>query len=177
MDLIAPPELEAFHRGDPRLFRRIVQAASPRLMGTVRPFVRDLGEAEDLVQEAWRRAFLRRADFRGHGSLMGWLLAIARNLARGHVRGPHSRETNARDEVRDPGTPETVVAGLQLRRALQEAVAGLPERQRETLVLRIVLGFSTRETAQRLECAEGTVKAALAQALAKLRITLKEWET
>jgi RNA polymerase sigma-70 factor, ECF subfamily len=175
VDLICSLELEAFWRGDARLFRRIVEAASPRLLGSVRPYVRDLDEARDLVQETWHRAFLRRKDFRGDGSLVGWLLAIARNVARAHVRAPASRFESRTEIGESPGNPESDLEVLELRRALLNAVDELPERERETLVHRLVLELSTRETAARLGCAEGTVKAALSHAVVKLREAMKEW--
>jgi len=175
VDLIRSFELEAFWRGDSRLFRRIVEAASPRLLGSVRPYVRDLDEARDLVQETWHRAFLRRRDFRGDGSLVGWLLAIARNVARAHVRAPASRFESQTEIGESPGHPEPDLEVLELRRALLNAVDELPERERETLVYRLVLELSTRETAARLGCAEGTVKAALSHAVVKLRAAMKEW--
>ncbi len=53
--------------------------------------------------------------------------------------------------------------------AIRDAVAGLPERQRATIVARFYLGLSVAETAEHLGCAEGTVKAATSQALDRLR--------
>jgi len=177
VDLIRPFEADAFRRGDPGLFRRIVGAASPRLLGSVRPYARDLAEAQDLVQETWRLAFLRRNDYRGDGSLVGWLLAIARNVARAHVRTPAAaRETSLGEELESVADPGGEPASLELRRALLDAVADLPERERETLIQRLVLGSSTRETARHLGCAEGTVKAALSHAVAKLKLAMKEWK-
>jgi RNA polymerase sigma-70 factor (ECF subfamily) len=60
-----------------------------------------------------------------------------------------------------------------LRAALHTAVMDLPEREREVVLLRLVEGLSTRETALRLRCAEGTVKATLHHATRKLRTQLK----
>ena len=173
--MLSPAELAAFRRGDPALFQRLVRELSPRLLRVLRPFARAADEGHDLVQEAWQRGFARRGDFRGEGSLLGWLLAIGRNAGRERWR----RRQSAVREV-----PEGAVASasdpaleqLGLRRALVDAVADLPQRERETLIQRLVLGRSTRETAEHLGCAEGTVKAALAHALAKLRPALEEWK-
>ncbi len=60
-------------------------------------------------------------------------------------------------------------------RALNDALLDLPQRQRDVVVLRLIHGLSVRDTAHRMDCAEGTVKATLHHALNSLKKTLKEW--
>lgn len=176
MTMLEPVDLSAFHRGDPDLFERLVASLSPRLAATIRPLVTGPDDVLDVVQEAWQRAFARRTEFRGDGSLAGWLLTIARHVALAKTRQPSARlahvvadDTLASAEA--GGEPER----FALNRALVAAVADLPPRERDTLICRLVMGYSTRETATRIGCAEGTVKAALSHAMAKLRPRLQDW--
>ncbi len=66
-------------------------------------------------------------------------------------------------------TPGAVAAERSTLRRVRAAVEELPPRQREVVTLRIIEGMSTRETAEIMGCAQGTVKASLSQAIGKLR--------
>jgi RNA polymerase sigma-70 factor (ECF subfamily) len=71
--------------------------------------------------------------------------------------------------------PDVGAERSRLRAAVAEAVAQLPARQRDTVVLRILEARTTRETAELMGCAEGTVKASLHQALQNLNPVLRSW--
>jgi RNA polymerase sigma-70 factor (ECF subfamily) len=148
---------------------------SPRMLALALRYATNSDEAHDIVQEAWIRAYRNRRSFRGRGSFSGWLLTICRNVAVSRVR---SRTPSGRSA---DGTPQAVPGpdaehhDSLRRRAVLDAVLTLPERQRETVTLRLLEGCSTRETAERLGCAEGTVKAALHAALNTLRPQLEDW--
>jgi RNA polymerase sigma factor (sigma-70 family) len=159
--------LEQFHSGDGSLFAELVTLHSPRLLRQLQRYADPNVDARDLLQEVWLRAFQKRHTFDGRGSLIGWLFMVSRTVGIAAVR----RRT------REPSTRElTDVAAREPAQSdgLREAVLALPERQREVLLLRLMEGLSTAETARRLGCAEGTVKASLHQATRKLREHLKE---
>ena len=68
-----------------------------------------------------------------------------------------------------PFALRTACSPERRRRRVHEAVMELPERQREVVLLRVFEELSTRETAERMDCAEGTVKATLSHAVANLK--------
>lgn len=179
MSRLTPDELARFRAGDEAIFRRVVDAFSPRLLAFLRPFASDLDEAHDLLQDMWHRAFDKRRTFSGSGTLLGWLYAISRatglaagekRSARDRVAVEHTYHTGA-----PPANPDVATERAELRKSLGEALIELPEREREVVILRMIEQRSTRETATALDCAEGTVKAALHHALKKLQSSMEAW--
>jgi RNA polymerase sigma-70 factor (ECF subfamily) len=167
-------ELDLFRQGDHGVFRRIVDIYSPRLMAITTCYASDPDDARDLLQETWFRAYDRRNQFASRGTLIGWLYALCRTVCldaqvRRKTRERHASGAASGFEGKDPGRH------WALRRSLHEAFAALPPREQEVAVMRLVEGYSTRETAQRLGCAEGTVKAALCHAVQKLRTSMEGW--
>ena len=145
---------------------------SPRLLPHLRRYAATDADKQDLLQDVWLRAYRKRRTFAGRGSVFGWLLAVSRTVGLAAVDG------RAREPVTEPlrdvpaaadGADTTVLRGT-----LRHAVLTLPERQREVLLLRLVEGMSTAETARVLQCAEGTVKATLHHATRRLQELLKE---
>ena len=153
-----------------------VRRWSPRMLGLALRYARDEDEAHDIVQEAWVLAFRRRHQYDGQGSFPAWLLTICRNVAVSRLRAREPRRSAERVPIPTaPATPEAHHETGLRQRAILDAVLDLPERQRETVALRLIEGLSTRATAARMGCAEGTVKAALHAALRSLRTRLEEW--
>jgi RNA polymerase sigma-70 factor (ECF subfamily) len=164
-------DLERFHAGDDAMFAELVRCYSPRLLPLLRRYADTTTDAYDLLQEVWLRVFSKRRSFDGRGSFLGWLLTVSRNVGMTTVR-KRAREAPA-DRFANPASdsdPDTGLLGEELR----DAVLALPERERHVVILRLVEGMSTAETARRLQCAEGTVKATLHHATQKLRLRLKE---
>jgi RNA polymerase sigma factor (sigma-70 family) len=160
-------DLERFHSGDESLFAELVTIHSPRLSRHLQQYTGGRIDSRDLLQEVWLRAFQKRHTFDGRGSFIGWMLMVSRTVGIAAVR----------KRTREPSTQElSDVAARESAHPdqLREAVLALPERQRDVLLLRLVEGLSTSDTARRLGCAEGTVKASLHQATRKLREHLKE---
>ena len=120
--------------------------------------------AEEVVQDAWLSAWLHVGGFRGQSAVRTWLVRIVTSKALNALRRP--QRTLALDAV-----PEVLAAGdsdpeqqAELReraRAVRLAVAALPERQREAVVLRDLEGLSYEEVARALDCSVASVKSAL----------------
>ncbi len=172
-------ELRAFQRGDEASFRVLVERHSPRLLSLASTFARDGDEAHDLVQDTWIRAYRQRKSFAGRGSLAAWLHTICRNVCLAATRTRTARERirveSAAHTGSPPAGPQHHTEQVELRRTISDALMELPPRQREVVFLRMLEGHSTRDTAQLLRCAEGTVKAALHAALKKLEPILETW--
>jgi len=136
-------------------------------------------DADDVVQEAFVKAFYRLRLYRGDSPFRSWLLAIVgnetRNLQRSRQRraGLVGRAAARLDRVETgPDEPGDAAVSAERRDALLDAVRGLDDRDRDVLVCRYLLDLSESETAQTLGWPRGTVKSRTARALAKLRIRL-----
>lgn len=140
------------------------------LVGLLALLTGDRFVAEELAQEALARCCEHWPRVRTLARPDAWLWRVARNLAASRFRRRAAeRRANARvgetGAVNDPDGGDAV--------AIRQAVAALPRRQREVLVLRWYLGSSVSETAQELSCAEGTVKSLTHKAMANLRHALE----
>ncbi len=172
-------ELSRFRAGDEEMFRRLVEEYSPRLLAFVRPFASDIDDAHDLLQDMWRRAYDKRQSFAGSGTLLGWLYAVCRTVCLTSVHKRASRDRfpleSAHASGQGPSDPHVDAEQSALRESINRAVMELPERERDVVVLRMLSERSTRETAEVLGCAEGTVKSTLHHALKKLQVSMEVW--
>ncbi len=141
-------------------------------------------DALDAVQEGFVKALTHLDGFRGQSSFKTWLLRVVSNAALDLGRQRGRRETVslpgggfADGEAAGPAIPADPTRGLEradLRRALDEALATLPEAQRRTFVLHADGGLSYREVADVLGISIGTVMSRLYYARQKLRAFLAE---
>ena len=151
----------------------------PRLRPVARAFAAGAEEADDILQEAWIIA-AHRSHLRPKGAPIGaWLYTVTLNVGRSLLRRRKRREglLGAWNVIGD--RPAYVggsvdVAEELTRLRLWRVVSDLPWLQREVVLLRIVEGMSTKEAAESLNRAEGTVAASLHRAMKRLR---KELET
>jgi RNA polymerase sigma-70 factor, ECF subfamily len=188
-DALDETELVALARGrDPKAFRAIMKRGNQRLFRVVRAILRDDAEAEDVVQDAYLRAFANLDAFRGEASVFTWLTRIAINEANGRLR--KRRPTVGLDQIEagqekgahvivfpnaDPAlTPESDAARAEIRRLLEAAIDELPEPFRVVFVLREIEECTIAETAGVLEVLPETVKTRLHRARRLLRESLKE---
>jgi RNA polymerase sigma factor (sigma-70 family) len=181
-------DLVGFARlGDHGAFRAIMQRCNQRLFRIARAVIRDDAEAEDVLQEAYTRAFAAIAGFRGEAGIATWLTRIVLNEAHGRVR--RRRPTVELDAVETaqesaqllnfPGVtkssdPEADAARAQIRRILERAVDDLPETFRLVFILREVEELSAEETAAHLSLKVETVKTRLYRARRRLREALDD---
>ncbi len=138
-------------------------------------FVKDLDTAEDVVQEAFIKAYEKLHSFEGRSSFKSWLFQIAVNNARNKLRDSRKNMVDI-DNIQlavgaeaESGMVHGAVAGL-----LQEEVDKLPDRQRTALVLRVYEDMSFKEIAEIMDCPYDTAKANYRHALMKLREVFEE---
>ncbi len=139
-------------------------------------------DAEDAVQDALLAAYRHLGQFKGQAQMSTWLTAIVTNSARMQLRRrprqPHvaldapcgeDEKYCLSDQLADSGlSPEDECRNAELRRHLLQSVAQLSTPLRRAFELRDLHGQSVKEAAQTLGLAEGTVKAQLSRARAKL---------
>lgn len=132
-------------------------------------------DADDVVQEAFVKAYRALWTFREGAEFRPWLLRIvvneSRNLHRGHSRRSDRELRVARDGARLARWPDPaeLAVGDERRTALLGAIRTLPVDLREVVTCRYLLELSERETAHVLAVPPGTVKSRLHRALATLR--------
>lgn len=128
--------------------------------------------AADCTQETFIRVFSRLATFRGEAALSTWITSIALSVVFNALRKvKRSRET---ESDLDPGleAPEIREADPDLKVSLARAIDALPEGYRTVFLMHEVEGYTHEEIAASLGIQEGTSKAQLSRAKAKLRRSL-----
>jgi RNA polymerase sigma-70 factor (ECF subfamily) len=159
--------------GDETAFGAVYARFRAPLYGFLRRAVRRNDVAEDLFQETWLRLARAAPDLRPDTDLAAWLFTVARNRFRNHVRWARldlSRWVALCDDtvaVAAPG-PEAVTAQTRMVKAVEAALARLPAKHREVLLLVAVEGLEQEQVAQVL----GITYAALRQRLARARAAL-----
>ncbi|MGL5166960.1 MAG: RNA polymerase sigma factor [Afipia sp.] len=166
-------------------FRLIMQRYNQRLYRIARGILRNDGEAEDVVQEAYVRAFTHLDSFRGDSSLATWLSRITINEALGRLRMQRptvdivtfeSQRTPA-EIIQFPLTsksddPERTMAQRQLLQLVEQATDNLPEVYRVVFITRVIEGMSVEDTAEILGLRPETVKTRLHRARKLVRVQL-----
>ncbi len=149
-----------------------------RLYRVARAILRDDGEAEDVMQDTYVRAYQHLAQFAGRARFSTWLIRIAVHEALARKRRRQRLEgldaiTSPSGDILVPASrafdPESVASNSELRRVLEQAILALPEDYRTVLVMRDVDELSTAETAAALEITEENAKVRLHRARALLR--------
>lgn len=172
--------------GDGEAFRAIMQRGNQRLFRVARGVVRDDSEAEDVLQEAYMRAFLALGGFRGEAGVMTWLTRIVLNEARGRLRkrrpmvGLEQVEMAQMEggqvipfpNVLGNSSPEADTARAEIRGLIERAVDDLPDAFRIVFIMRDIDGSSIEETAANLQIKAETVKTRLHRARRLLRQAL-----
>ena len=141
-------------------------------------------DARDVAQEAFLRAFRALGGFKGQAKFSSWLYRITLNLCRDWIRRerrtPIAQAPEGIDIIELAGerTPsesiEDLVSRRQLGRAVEKAMALLPDEQRTAIILKEYHGLTFQEIADVLDCPLSTVKTRLYQGLSVLRRQLEE---
>jgi RNA polymerase sigma-70 factor, ECF subfamily len=173
--------------GNGAALREIMRRNNRRLFRAARGVVGSDWEAEEVVQDAYVRAFRALATFREEAALATWLTRIVINEAHARLRGRREtlpftdlgEKTTPAEIIQFPGgassgDPERQAAVEQIRVLLEGAIDGLPAPFREVFILRQVDGSSTEETARTLCIAPETVKTRLHRARTRLRRALQD---
>ncbi|XSC43862.1 RNA polymerase sigma factor [Bradyrhizobium sp. RDT10] len=166
---------------DEAAVRAIMQANNRRLYRLARGILRNDSEAEDVVQEAYVRAFTHLESFRGDSSLSTWLSRIAMNEALGRLR--RQRPAVEIDALPQRGLkaeiiqfplaasddPEKSMAQREIQHVVEHAIDELPEAFRLVFITRVIEGMNVEETAEILSLKPETVKTRLHRARTMLR--------
>ncbi len=183
--------MEAYQRGDTHAFERLLMKHRRPVYNFIHRQVNNQATAEDLSQEVFLRIVKGAASYKREAKFTTWIYTIARNLCVDHTRrAKHrkaasldapigrdgSKDRTMGDSVADGGPAvDRQVIGRQLQGRIQEAVATLPEEQREVFLMREYLNLPFKEIADIVGCPENTVKSRMRYALEHLRQQLDEY--
>ena len=153
-----------------------MRANSDRLYAVVLRFTADPVEAEEVLQEAFLRAWRSIARFQGRSAFFTWLYRIGINEAKRRAgrRPAGGKEVSLEDSPIEQApdwseAPEVRAEQAELRQILEEAIRELPDSYREPLTLRDIEGHSTREAAAMMELGEAAFKSRLHRARMTVR--------
>jgi RNA polymerase sigma-70 factor (ECF subfamily) len=127
-------------------------------------------DVEDLTAETFLRAWKARHRFDGDmNSATGWLIRIAKRLViDGYRRRSQAIRIPSIDPMPEPAPEQVAIDGEQ-RRHLFDLLAGLPDEQREIIILRYLLGWRVNDIARHIDSTENNVSVTIHRTLSKLR--------
>lgn len=173
-------------RGDKRAFGLLVDKYQRKLARLLSRMVRDQTEIEDIVQEAFIKAYRALPNFRGDSAFYTWLYRIGINTAKNYLVSMGRRPTVSSnveiedaenfddgDELRTMETPESAMATKQIAQTVNDTVASLPEELRTAITLREIEGLSYEEIATVMDCPIGTVRSRIFRARETISAKLK----
>ena len=172
--------VERARRGDQSAFRQLMEEHQNLVRSTVAGMLGDTPEADDVAQEAFIRFYKALPDFRGDAQVGTYLSRIAINLSLNELKRRKRRKswlTSIKSEKRDISfADKSMDPGRQeMRDMLYKALQLLDAEFRAVVALRLIDGYSVRETAEILGLPQGTVASRLARAQKRLQEILKKW--
>lgn len=180
--------VHATNNGDVAAFEELVRRYDRKLLRIALNITRNREDAEEVVQEAFLRAYRHLSQFQGTAKFSTWLTRIALNQSLARLRKQHGAKAVSLDgEVQFDGevlpidvadwapNPEERYRASELRQILTKTMRELRPALRVVFVLRDVEGFSTSETAEALGLTPVSVKARLFRARLELRERLSKY--
>jgi RNA polymerase sigma-70 factor, ECF subfamily len=164
--------LERARTGDEAAFRSLYDAHVDRVYRLAYRMAGEDDLARDFTQETFVRVHQRLGQFRGESAFGTWLHAIAVSVSLNGLRRRRrdaARETDLEGMELGYSPSQT---GAEIKERLGQAIDGLPEIYRTVFLMHDLEGFNHQEIAAALDMAEGTSKARLSRARAKLRTAL-----
>src|SRR5512135_3047498 len=180
--------VRAAKAGDVSAFEQLIRRYDRNIFRIAQHITQNREDAEDVVQDAFLKAYENLEQFQGQSKFYTWLVRIAVNEALMKLRRRRPERTVSLDqevqteedsmprEVADwSPNPEQQYNQAELRDILSKTIQGLPSSFRTVFVLRDVEGLSTEETAEALELSIPAVKSRLLRARLQLRERLNKY--
>ncbi|MDG1986748.1 MAG: sigma-70 family RNA polymerase sigma factor [Halieaceae bacterium] len=177
-------------QGDKRAFDMLVMRYQNRLSAVISRYCKSSLDTEDIVQEAFIKAYRGIGNFRGDSAFYTWLCRIGINVAKNHLtssaRHLCASETSSTEEVEnnyDSGsgfteqviTTEGNIFGDELIDIIQSAISSLPEELGIALTLREIEGLSYDDISSMMACPIGTVRSRIFRAREVLNLKIKKY--
>jgi RNA polymerase sigma-70 factor, ECF subfamily len=177
MDAVEQEILSRARSGDESAFREIIEKFEPRIAATVTGILGFCPDVEDIGQETFVQFYKSMDRFRGDSGIGTYLTRIAINLSLNELQ-----RRKRMDRFRAPGLAEEAFGDrpsrekdrvMEIRTSVRQGLQRLDPKFRTVLVLRLVAGYSTKETAAILNLPLGTVLSRLARGQARLKNILE----
>ena len=175
-------------QGDKGAFTELVNRYAQRVFRVARHITKNDQDAEDVLQDAFLKAYSRLGQFEGNAKFYTWIVRVAVNEALMRMRRGKNRVTVSLDQELETSdgaiqrelpaeteSPEESLSRTELRESLTQAIDSLSEIYRPVFVLRDVEGLSTEETAEMLNLSLPAVKSRLLRARLQLRQKLRRF--
>jgi len=192
MELEESALIEAARCGDAEAFGVIVSRYMPKALAYARQLTGNSEDAQDLVQDAFIKAYKGLGSFKGESRFNTWFFRVLSNVCLDHLRKASFLKKvfffsagGGDEEAKDPletapdthpsSSPDMGLEQKELRAALEKALGALPARQRAVFLLKHNEGMTLMEIAAVLGISEGAVKSHLARAVTALRKGMKEY--
>lgn len=162
--------------GDKKAFDMLVLRYQHKIVQLISRYIKDSGEAQDIAQESFIKAYRALPRFRGDSAFYTWLYRIAINTAKNHLvarsRRPSDNEIDVQDaeqfegadRLKEQATPEHLLLSDEIADTIKLAIEELPEELRTAISLREFEGMSYEEIAQTMVCPVGTVRSRIFRA-------------
>ena len=176
---IADPDEELIirvGRGEPQAVRMLVARKLPRVLALARRMLTDAAEAEDVAQEVFVRTWRQAPGWRpGAARFDTWMHRVALNLCYDRLRRRRERPMATPPEMVDPGpAPDRGLRAAETGRAVAVAMAALPDRQREAIVLCHYQELSNIAAAELMGLSVEALESLLSRARRSLRTRLAD---
>ena len=170
--------MERVAGGDEEAFAVLVRRWEDQVFAFLLHMLGNREEAEDLAQDTFLRLYDRADRYRSEGLFRSWLFRIAGNLARSALRRRRVLrwvrfEPATHDRIDTEAGPDAALERDEVRKAVREAIARLPWRQRQAVVLKRFRGLSYREIADALDTTVPAVESLMQRAVSALRRELE----
>ena len=163
-------------KGDKRAFDMLVLKYQYKVHAIVSRYIKDFDEVNDVVQEAFIKAYRALAKFRGESAFYTWLYRIAVNTAKNYLvarnRRPPASDVDAGDadyyeggqRLQDIASPENLLYRDELEAVVDQSIRDLPEDLRTAVTLREFDGLTYEDIAEVMDCPVGTVRSRIFRA-------------
>ena len=180
----APIDSEAFRRGEPKCFAKVLDRFGPLIRRVVNAYADDRDDQEDLYQQVCVRLLTRREHYREIGAMVGWITTLARGVCRNWRTAEAARESAVdRYSAQVPAVeesdallddPSRLLECRTFLEQLEQAIATLPDRQATALRLVHSEGHSTDRAASMMKTTPATVRSHIRHARDQLREILED---
>lgn len=172
-------------KGDKRAFDLLVLKYQYKVHAIVGRYINDHEEINDVVQEAFIKAYRALKNFRGDSQFYTWLYRIAVNTAKNYLvarnRRPPASDVDVddaeyysgSDSLKDVASPERQLFRDELERVVNAAITALPEDLRTAVTLREFEGLSYEDIAHVMDCPVGTVRSRIFRAREAIDLQVK----
>lgn len=177
--------IERVKSGETRAYELIMRKYNKRLFRIARTYIADEDEIEDILQEAYIKAYEQLPRFEKRSKFSTWLIRIVINEAMAHKKSRKRFTSFTYDRADEPGaihelqvpvpnkeSPVEKLMNTELRNILEKAVDRLPEKYKSVFMMREIEDMSVAETSDVLEITETNVKVRLNRAKEMLRETI-----